>query len=173
MCQIIEKKREIKNISKKLRDAGKRIVSTNGCFDILHPGHIEYLEKARKLGDILIVAVNTDKSVKNYKGDKRPINRLKDRMKMLSAVHCIDYVIHFNERTPVEIIKYIVPHIHVKGGDYTAEQLPETETVKSLGGKVIILPFSKGYSSTLIIEKILEVYKVRGVEMSGRSSYRN
>ena len=150
------------NISRKLatelveevKKSGKKVVFTNGCFDILHTGHVTYLNEAKRQGDILIVGVNSDKSVKKLKGETRPINSENDRAFVLDGLKAIDYTVIFNEDTPEELIACLKPSIHVKGGDYKKEDLPETKIVESYGGKVIILNFVEGKSTTNIIEKI-------------------
>ncbi|MBL1140744.1 MAG: bifunctional D-glycero-beta-D-manno-heptose-7-phosphate kinase/D-glycero-beta-D-manno-heptose 1-phosphate adenylyltransferase HldE [Proteobacteria bacterium] len=133
---------------------GEQIVMTNGCFDILHMGHINYLIKAKSLGDRLIVAVNDDQSVKRLKGNSRPINPLKNRMTVLAALSCVDWVVPFNEDTPEELISLFGPDILVKGGDYTEEQIAGAEFVRKSGGDVIILPFEDGCSTTSMLEKL-------------------
>ncbi len=132
----------------------KTIVFTNGVFDILHAGHVDYLEKARSLGDFLIVALNTDETVRSLKGETRPVNTLEDRLRVMSALRCVDCAIPFAEQTPEAIIAQIKPDIHVKGGDYTEDSLPETKIVKSYGGKVVIMPTLEGRSTTSIIERM-------------------
>ena len=136
---------------------GEKIVFTNGCFDLLHPGHLSYLAEAQSLGDHLIVAVNTDASVKKLKGEDRPINNLKDRMLMLASLIYVDKLIAFDEETPYELIKEICPAQLVKGGDYAEDQIVGADLVKSNGGKVSVLPFLSGYSSTAIIQKISDL----------------
>ena len=133
---------------------GKKVVFTNGCFDILHAGHVTYLTEAKRQGDILIVGVNSDASVKRLKGETRPINSEYDRAFVLDALKSVDYTVIFEEDTPEELIAYLKPSIHVKGGDYKKEDLPETKIVESYGGEVIILNFVEGKSTTNIIEKI-------------------
>lgn len=133
---------------------GKIVVFTNGVFDILHAGHVEYLEKARTLGDLLIVALNTDSSVSRIKGPTRPLNTLEDRMRVIGALRCVDCVVSFDEDTPEAIVEAIRPDIHVKGGDYTVESLPESKIVLGYGGKVVILPLLEGRSSTRIINEL-------------------
>ena len=130
------------------------LVMTNGCFDLLHPGHIRYLQEASKLGDKLIVAVNSDDSVRRLKGDSRPINPCADRMEMLAALDAVTWVVEFDEDTPQRIISEVLPHILVKGGDYQAEQIVGFQEVTAAGGSVKILPFADGYSSSRLIEKI-------------------
>jgi D-glycero-beta-D-manno-heptose 1-phosphate adenylyltransferase len=134
--------------------ANKTVVFTNGVFDILHAGHVDYLTKAKSLGDYLIVALNTDYSVSRLKGPARPINSLEDRIKVLEALRCVDCVVSFEEDTPEQVILEIKPDIHVKGGDYSVESLPESKIVHAYGGKVIILPFLEGRSSTRIIDRM-------------------
>lgn len=150
------------NISKELaikivdeaKKSGKKVVFTNGCFDIIHAGHITYLNEAKKLGDILIIGVNSDKSVKKLKGESRPINSQYDRTLVLGGLKAVDYTVIFDENTPEDLIASLKPSIHVKGGDYKKEDLPETKIVESYGGKVIILGFLEGKSTTNIIDKI-------------------
>ena len=143
---------------KKLKTDGKKIVFTNGCFDILHIGHIRYLQDAREYGDILIVGVNSDSSVKKLKGDDRPINSEIQRVEVLTALECVDYVVLFNEDTPIETILLLKPDIHIKGGDYKINDLPETAHVESYGGKVVIIPLSYtdsvGVSTTELINRM-------------------
>ena len=132
----------------------KKIVFTNGCFDILHVGHIRYLSEAKSLGDILVIGINSDKSVKELKGSSRPINSLSDRALMLSELSYVDYVISFEEQTPLKLIKIIMPDILVKGGDYTVENVVGSSEVIHSGGQVKLLQFHNGYSSTNYIDKI-------------------
>ncbi|MGD9581032.1 MAG: D-glycero-beta-D-manno-heptose 1-phosphate adenylyltransferase [Vampirovibrionia bacterium] len=132
----------------------KTIVTTNGCFDILHVGHLNYLLDAKKQGDILIVGINTDKSVRKLKGPTRPINNENDRALLVSALECVDYTFLFNEDTPDTFLQKIKPDIHVKGGDYTLETLPEAKTLLALGSKVVFIPLTEGKSSSNVIEKI-------------------
>lgn len=136
-------------------DRQKRtIVTTNGCFDILHVGHLNYLLEAKKSGDVLIVGINTDRSVNKLKGPQRPINNQNDRAMLVSALECVDYTFLFDEDTPVEFLQKIKPDIHVKGGDYTESNLPEADTVLNLGAKLKFIPLTEGKSSTKVIEKI-------------------
>ena len=137
-----------------LHSTGQRIVFTNGCFDILHPGHVIYLEQAAALGDILFIGVNSDESVRGLKGTSRPINALGDRLTVLSALASVDYVVPFAESTPIELIKIVRPDIYVKGGDYTPQTLPEAPIVQELGGVVKILPFVSDRSTTSLINRI-------------------
>ncbi|EKE02350.1 MAG: Protein RfaE, protein [uncultured bacterium] len=133
---------------------GKKIVTTNGCFDIIHVGHVRYLKQARELGDILVVGLNTDESVRKLKGLTRPVNNENDRAEVMAALNPVDYVVLFNEETAVELLGKIKTDIYAKGGDYTLDTLPETEIVHSNGGKVAFIPFVEGKSTTNIIEKI-------------------
>jgi len=132
----------------------KKIVFTNGCFDLLHVGHIRYLAQAKKLGDFLIIGLNSDSSVKELKGEDRPINSFEDRATLLSAIESVDLVIMFEEQTPENLIKDIVPDILVKGGDYNIEDIVGYQTVMQNGGQVKTLSFYDGYSSTNYINKI-------------------
>ena len=132
----------------------KKIVFTNGCFDLLHVGHIRYLAQAKKLGDFLIIGLNSDSSVKELKGEDRPINSFEDRATLLSAIESVDSVIMFEEQTPENLIKDIVPDILVKGGDYNIEDIVGYQTVIQNGGQVKTLSFYDGYSSTNYINKI-------------------
>jgi len=138
----------------KLKTNRKKIVFTNGCFDLLHVGHIRYLSQAKKLGDFLIVGLNSDRSVKMLKGNDRPINSFEDRATLLSALKSVDLVIMFEEQTPENLIKEIVPDILVKGGDYKIEEIVGYKTVTDNGGRVETLSFYDGYSSTKYIDKI-------------------
>lgn len=135
------------------KKAGKKIVTTNGCFDLLHRGHVEYLERAKALGDVLVVGVNSDASVKKLKGAGRPINRAEDRAYVLSKLKSVDEVLIFDEDLPNAFLEKIRPDVHVKGGDYVAEKLPEFAPLKSVGAKVVIIPLVQGYSTTQTIER--------------------
>lgn len=136
------------------RTKGERIVMTNGCFDILHPGHIDYLEKARALGDRLVVAVNDDASVRRLKGEERPVNALPSRLRMLAALACVDWVVPFSEDTPERLICKVLPDILVKGGDYSEDEVAGGDCVRAAGGQVRILDFLPGHSTTSLIRKI-------------------
>ena len=138
------------------REQGKRIVFTNGCFDILHRGHITYLSRAKTLGDVLVVGLNSDESVGRLKGPGRPINTLEDRAEVLAALSCVDHIVPFDEDTPVALIEAVRPDVFVKGGDYTREMLPEAPVVEALGGSVHLLPYVEDRSTTGIIERIRE-----------------
>jgi len=142
------------DIIKKIKVERKKIVFTNGCFDLLHVGHIRYLSQAKKLGDFLIIGLNSDRSVKKLKGKDRPINSFEDRATLLSALNSVDLVIKFKEQTPENLIKDIVPDVLVKGGDYKIEDIVGYQTVIENGGQVKTLSFYDGYSSTNYINKI-------------------
>jgi D-beta-D-heptose 7-phosphate kinase/D-beta-D-heptose 1-phosphate adenosyltransferase len=148
---------QIRSISAHLHQAGRKIVFTNGCFDILHVGHLELLETARSYGDVLIVGVNTDDSIRRLKGKKRPINDQNDRARLLAALEVVDYVVLFTEDTPQKLIAEIMPQVLVKGGDYTPETIVGRETVESNGGVVIVFPLIKGKSSSALIDKIFQL----------------
>lgn len=144
--------------------AGKRIVFTNGCFDILHSGHVAYLHQARALGDVLIVGLNKDDSIRRIKGSGRPINSLADRIQVLAGLSSVDHIIPFGELgndTPIPLIEVSKPNIFVKGGDYTMESLPEADTVERFGGKIALVDRIPQHSTTHIISKI------RGHEVLG------
>lgn len=143
------------------RERGKRIVFTNGVFDILHPGHVRYLEQASSLGDVLVVAINSDESVRRIKGPSRPVNALADRMSVVAALDCVDHVVAFSDNTPERLIRAICPDVFVKGGDYTRDQLPEAPLVEELGGAVVILDHVADRSTTNIIERIRSVPATR------------
>ncbi len=144
----------IENFCKDLRDTSKKIVFTNGCFDILHVGHVRYLKAAKALGDVLIVGLNTDASVKKLKGNDRPINNEEDRAEVLLALKAVDHVVLFGEQTAESLIAEVKPNIYVKGGDYTLETLPEAKIVQSYGGRVEFIPMVAGRSTTNVINKI-------------------
>ncbi len=137
-----------------LHEAGGCVVFTNGCFDLLHPGHISYLRAARSLGDALVVGLNSDSSVRKLKGPSRPVILEADRAIMLEALESVDAVVIFNEDTPVRLIRELKPAVYVKGGDYRIEDLPEAEVAAEIGAEVKILPFEPGYSTTAFIERI-------------------
>ncbi|MEZ4946658.1 MAG: D-glycero-beta-D-manno-heptose 1-phosphate adenylyltransferase [Cyclobacteriaceae bacterium] len=151
---------KIKNVEQSLvqvgkwRSHGQKIVFTNGCFDILHLGHVDYLEKAAGLGDRLIIGLNTDDSVSRFKGPERPIQDQNSRARILSSLQFVDMVVLFNEDTPLELISKLIPDILVKGSDYLAENIVGAEVVKKHGGEVKTIDFVSGYSTSRIIEKI-------------------
>jgi len=135
------------------RASGKRIVFTNGVFDILHPGHLRYLQAARRHGDLLIVGLNSDASVRRNKGPSRPINPEQERAEVLEALDCVDAVAVFDDETPAEIIRRVQPDVLVKGADWPADQIVGRDTVEARGGRVILEPVEQGYSTTTLIEK--------------------
>ncbi|WP_406017817.1 bifunctional D-glycero-beta-D-manno-heptose-7-phosphate kinase/D-glycero-beta-D-manno-heptose 1-phosphate adenylyltransferase HldE [Succinivibrio sp.] len=145
---------ELYKVVRELQSRGEKVVMTNGCFDIIHPGHVTYLKQAKALGNKLIVAVNSDDSVKRLKGDSRPINTLEDRIAVLSGLSSVDYVVSFGEDTPQKLISRILPDILVKGGDYKVEEIAGHKEVIANGGKVVIIPFVEGKSTTSIVKKI-------------------
>jgi D-beta-D-heptose 7-phosphate kinase/D-beta-D-heptose 1-phosphate adenosyltransferase len=161
MKDKIKKREELLRIIKDLKAKGKRIIFTNGCFDLLHVGHIRYLEEAKILGDILIVGVNSDASVQKLKGPKRPVLPVEERTEILSGLGCVDYITIFDELDPLALITSLQPDVLVKGGDWTREQTIGKEVVERSGGEVIIIPFIKGASTSNIIETILKRYEKR------------
>jgi rfaE bifunctional protein nucleotidyltransferase chain/domain len=158
MSDKIKKREELKTEIVKLRKQGKKIVTTNGCFDILHIGHVRYLQSARDLGDILIVAINSDESVRTIKGEKRPLIPQEERAEILAALECVDYVMIFSEPDPIQFLKELKPDIHVKGGDYTLDQVIERKAVESLGGELRLMPGVSGKSTSNLIKLILKRY---------------
>lgn len=156
--KIVSKKNLIE-LLKKLKRRKKKIVITNGCFDILHPGHISYLKKSKQLGDILIVLINTDKSVKTNKGNKRPINNLVFRQRMISELSSVDYVVSFSTKTPENLYKILSPDILTKGKDMINKTIAGAKNVKQNGGKVKLIRYDKKYSTTKIIKKIIKSYQ--------------
>jgi rfaE bifunctional protein nucleotidyltransferase chain/domain len=142
-----------------LRATGQTIVFTNGCFDLIHPGHTRYLARARSLGDILVVAINSDASVRTIKGDKRPINTEADRAETLAALESVSFVTIFNEPDPYKVIAALQPDVLVKGGDWPIEKIIGRDIVQARGGKVVNVPYVDGASTTSIIDKILKTYK--------------
>jgi len=144
-----------------LRRLGKQIVFTNGCFDLLHPGHIYTLTHAKALGDVLVVGINSDASVKRLKGEKRPILNELERATVLAALEAVNYVTIFNEDTPLDLIRVLQPDIVVKGGDWSAEAVVGKEDVEARGGQVVLIPYQKGSSTTGIIERVLATCRER------------
>jgi D-beta-D-heptose 7-phosphate kinase/D-beta-D-heptose 1-phosphate adenosyltransferase len=140
------------------KNRGKRVVFTNGCFDLLHAGHVKYLQKARSLGDLLVLGLNSDASVRRLKGPKRPLIDQDERANLLAALDCIDYVVLFDEDTPLEVITALKPLVLAKGGDYSLEGVVGRELVESYGGRVELVTFVDGKSTSNIIERILELY---------------
>ena len=150
----IKKLPEIKEEIEKLKAQGKKIVFTNGCFDILHPGHTRYLASARAFGDYLVVAVNSDNSIKAIKGEGRPISSQDQRAELLAALGCVDGVVIFNEENPFQVITYLMPDVLVKGGDWKEDEIIGADVVKGAGGEVRRITFVPGYSTTQFIKKI-------------------
>lgn len=155
----VKERAELVNALEEAKAGGKTVVFTNGCFDILHIGHVRYLQDARAQGDVLVVGVNSDSSVRKLKGPERPVVHESDRVEILSALECVDYVTIFPEDTPVELILAIRPDVHVKGGDYKPEDLPEADAVRSVGGEVRIVTYTstatEGRSTTNLIGRIV------------------
>jgi D-beta-D-heptose 7-phosphate kinase/D-beta-D-heptose 1-phosphate adenosyltransferase len=158
MGQVVTKQYLVE-IRKRLKQEGKRVVFTNGCFDILHRGHVDYLSKARAKGDALIVGMNTDASVQRLKGPTRPIVEEQDRAFVLAALSVVDYVCLFEEDTPLELIKAVVPDVLVKGGDWSIETIVGRDVVEAAGGTVQTIAFVPNRSTTNIVQKIADLYK--------------
>ena len=150
---------ELLSIRKNLKNLGKKVVMTNGCFDLLHGGHIHLFREAKKYGDILIVALNDDASITKIKGPMRPIFKLSERIEILEAVEYIDFLVSFKEETPKKLISRILPDVLVKGGDWGENKIVGREEVESAGGKVVVAPYLPGSSTTEIIEKVLQFNK--------------
>ncbi len=151
-------KTELAALRARARGEGKRIVFTNGVFDILHRGHVEYLAEAKKLGDILVVGLNSDSSVRRIKGERKPIVQEEDRASILAGLAAVDYVCLFDEDTPAALIDALLPDILVKGGDYAPAEIVGRETVEQNGGRVVTIPLTPSQSTTGIIERIIERY---------------
>ena len=141
-----------------LRKSGQQLVFTNGCLDILHAGHVRYLQAAKAEGDILLVGLNSDKSVKEIKGEKRPLTRQEQRAEILACLECVDYVIPFDESNPLNLIEAVKPEVLVKGSDWDEKDIIGAESVKKAGGKVVRVPVVPGISTSLIIEKIVKSF---------------
>jgi len=146
---------ELVPVRRKLRREGQTVVFTNGCFDLLHGGHIRLFREAKRRGDVLVVALNTDASVRKLKGPSRPIFPLKERLEVLSAVADIDYLTWFAENTPRKIIAALLPDVLIKGGDWTPDEVVGKAEIEAAGGRVVIVPYFKGHSSTSIIDRII------------------
>jgi D-beta-D-heptose 7-phosphate kinase/D-beta-D-heptose 1-phosphate adenosyltransferase len=157
MNKILERN-ALKDKLEELRKKGKKIAFTNGCFDILHVGHVRYLREAKKTADVLVLALNSDSSVRSIKGEKRPLMNEKERAEILAALECIDFVTIFQELTPLELINYLKPDILIKGGDWPEEKVVGREEIKKWGGRVAIIPEVEGKSTTNIVEKIKKLY---------------
>jgi D-beta-D-heptose 7-phosphate kinase/D-beta-D-heptose 1-phosphate adenosyltransferase len=152
--------KETKTQCDQIKASGEKIIFTNGCFDILHPGHTRYLFAARELGDYLVVAVNSDRSVRAIKDSKRPILNEKIRAELVAALSCVDCVLIFDEDNPLEVIRYLLPDILVKGGDWSEEEIIGADVVKKAGGEVKVIPYITGFSTTDLIQKILDLSKM-------------
>lgn len=153
MTKILDRQ-ELNRRRETLRAEGKALVFTNGCFDLLHPGHVRYLAEARALGDALVVAINSDRSVRVLKGEGRPILNEQERAEVIAALQAVDYVIIFEEETPRELIAELLPDVLVKGGDWPLDEIVGREEVEAAGGRVLSLPYVEGSSTTEIIERI-------------------
>lgn len=149
---------ELRKELDRLRKEGKKIAFTNGCFDILHVGHVRYLEGAKKTADVLILALNSDSSVRTIKGEKRPLIPQNERAEVLAGLASVDYVTIFDEATPLELIRYLKPDVLIKGGDWTEDRIVGRNEVRSWGGKVVVIPEVEGASTTNIVDKVLQVY---------------
>ncbi len=152
--KIVDDHKTLADILNALQSQGKKIVFANGCFDILHVGHVRYLQDARSRGDYLVVALNADSSVRKLKGKGHPINPEEERLEMLAALECVNYVTVFEEETADEILKKLRPDFHAKGTDYTPQTVPERETVQSIGGEVLIVGDPKEHSTSDVLRRI-------------------
>jgi D-beta-D-heptose 7-phosphate kinase / D-beta-D-heptose 1-phosphate adenosyltransferase len=159
MKEKVKEKEALQKLVENLKTAGKKIVFTNGCFDLLHVGHVRYLEEAKALGDILIVGVNSDRSVRQLKGPDRPILPQEERAEVLSGLGCVDFVTVFDESTPLNLIAFLQPQILVKGGDWSKETIVGKDVVEKSGGEVVVLPFVDGSSTSNLIKTILTRYE--------------
>ena len=157
MNKILERETLQKKLDA-LRKKGKKIAFTNGCFDILHVGHVRYLREAKKTADVLVLALNSDSSVRSIKGEKRPLMTEKERAEILAALEFVDFVTIFPELTPLKLINYLKPDVLIKGGDWPEEKVVGREEVKKWGGKVAIIPEVEGKSTTNVVEKIRKLY---------------
>lgn len=162
MKKIFPSSKDLQPVLAELRGQGQRIVFTNGCFDLLHPGHLHTLAQARAHGDVLVVGINSDASVKRLKGEKRPILNENERSLMLAGLESVSYVTIFNEDTPRELILLLHPDVLVKGGDWSAETIVGRAEVESWGGRVELISYQEGRSTTDIIERVLAAYRTAG-----------
>lgn len=153
---MLVQREDLRALIDTIHHAGKTVVTTNGCFDILHVGHVRYLEKTKTFGDYLIVLLNSDKSVKSIKGPSRPVNNEMDRAEILSALRCVDYVVLFDEDSPRNLLDEMKPDVYTKGADYTMETLPEADIMKKNGTRIEFIDFVEGKSTTKTIEKMKE-----------------
>ncbi len=156
---IIKSDKKLKTIVSLLKKQNLRIITTNGCFDLIHKGHVDFLKKSKALGDILIVGINSDSSIRLMKGRKRPVNSLNSRAYILDNLKPVDFVVPFSEPDPRHILKIIQPDIHTKGSDYNEKTLVEKDVVQYYGGNIRIIPILKNYSTTKIIKKIINIYE--------------
>jgi D-beta-D-heptose 7-phosphate kinase/D-beta-D-heptose 1-phosphate adenosyltransferase len=153
---------EMRTLREELASQGRKVVFTNGCFDLLHVGHVHYLKEARKQGDLLIVGLNDDESTRHIKGPGRPLMLQEDRAEILAALECIDYVVIFSERTAERLVRILKPDIYVKGGNYKVEELPEAKVVAEYGGQVYLTSLTRGRSTTNLLSAILAHCKREG-----------
>lgn len=164
----IIRRSELARVVSEAKAHGRAVVFTNGCFDILHIGHVRYLQQARAMGDVLVVGVNSDDSVRTLKGPARPVVPEFERLEVLAGLECVDWVTLFAEDTPIELIEAIKPSIHVKGGDYRVQDLPEAEVVERNGGRVVIVPYgstrTEGYSTSGLLERMAGIEDQEGTE---------
>ena len=154
----VKSRDELKTLVNGLKAEGKKVVFTNGCFDLIHVGHTRYLEEARKLGDVLIVAVNSDQSVKTIKGDRRPIIPQEERAEVLASLQCVDLVVIFDEPDPHDILSSLKPHVLVKGGDWDEDTIIGKDIVESIGGRVVRIPEIGGASTSNIVSRIIRYH---------------
>jgi len=159
MREKIKEREGLRIALERSKREGRRVVFTNGCFDLLHIGHLRYLEEAKTLGDLLVVAVNSDRSVRELKGPLRPIIPEEERAEMLSGLGCVDYVTIFDEKDPLNLITELRPHVLVKGGDWTKEKIVGREVVEGFGGEVVVIPFVQGFSTSHLIQRIINRYE--------------
>lgn len=158
MMNKIMNRETLKNNIDMLRNEGKIIAFTNGCFDILHVGHVRYLKEARNTADVLVLALNSDASVREIKGEKRPLVGEDERAEVLAALECVDFITVFSEPTPLALINLIKPDILIKGGDWPEEKIVGRDEVRKWGGRVVVIAEVKGKSTTNIVDKIVEIY---------------
>ena len=159
MVNKIKKEKDLLAVIRQLKQEGKKIVMTNGCFDLIHVGHVRYLQEAKHQGDVLVVALNTDQSTRSLKGPQRPIVPEAERAEILSALAYVDYVILFDEPTPLRLIEQILPHVLVKGGDWGTHRIVGAQAVENSGGKVLSIPMTPDRSTSNLIQKILQRYQ--------------
>lgn len=170
MRKKIMTRQELKAVVTGLKDQKRRVVFTNGCFDILHVGHVRYLEKAKEYGEHLVVAINSDSSVRAIKGGGRPVIPQDERAEIVAALACVDSVVIFDELDPLALIKLLEPHVLVKGGDWTEETIIGGDVVKASGGTVIVIPFVEGISTSGIIDRIAKGHGLRPESKSSQKS---